>query len=134
MMITEPHFTATTHNGTFTVVNPASGEHRTFRIRTQKKDARFAPGERIVSLLTGPDNEEDFTGFGFIGQDGKVRVWNRFAGTQYDRYARLIGNLEAEALRWNLEVLWSAKCRCCNRELTDPVSLREGIGPVCRDK
>jgi hypothetical protein len=28
----------------------------------------------------------------------------------------------------------SARCRCCNRKLTDPASIELGIGPVCRKK
>lgn len=37
-------------NGFYTIRNRQTGEHRTFRIATQAEDARFAPGERIVSL------------------------------------------------------------------------------------
>lgn len=124
-------FAAATHNGTITIDNPATGQHRTFRIRTQKKDARFAAGKRVLSLLSGPDNTSDYTPFAFIDEHGMVRVWNRYVDTQYERFARLIQNLKNEAERWKLDVQWSAKCRCCNRELTDPVSIATGIGPVC---
>ena len=130
----EPKFSANTHNGKITVLNPATGVHRTFEIVTKKKTARFAPGKRVLSLLTGPNNEDDFTGFAFINDDGTVYVWKRYIGTQYERYARLIQNLAAETERWNLEVRWAAKCRCCNKELTDPVSLEIGMGPICREK
>jgi len=27
----------------------------------------------------------------------------------------------------------TVRCRHCHRPLTDPVSLREGVGPVCRE-
>ena len=131
MLHIEPTFAAATHNGTITIRNPETEVHRTFRIRTQKKDSRFAPGKRVLSLLTGSDNTRDYSGFAFIEDDGTVRAWNRHIGTQYERYARLIQNLESETERWNLDVQWSAKCRCCNRELTDPTSISTGIGPVC---
>ena len=87
-----------------------------------------------VSLLTGPNNQEDFTGFAFIEEDGTVRVWKRHLGTQYERHARLIQNLASETDKWKLEVQWVAKCRCCDKELTDPVSLEIGMGPICRGK
>ena len=49
----------TTHNGTFTVHNPATGEHRTFKVSTvQQGDLE---GRRIVALLTGPDNANSYT-------------------------------------------------------------------------
>ena len=43
-LLIQPVFGLETHNGTITVSNPATGQHRTFRVRTQKPDARFAPG------------------------------------------------------------------------------------------
>jgi hypothetical protein len=46
----------TVFNGTYTITSP-TGEHRTFRIKTQKDDARFAPGKRTIALLTGSDND-----------------------------------------------------------------------------
>jgi len=126
-------FTTATHNGTVTVSNPATGEHRTFRISTQPQDARFAPGKRIVSLLAGPDNTADFQGFGFVDSAGQVLVWRSKLGTKFERYGRLLSNLGSECTRWGLQVQWSAKCRRCNRELTTPESLAAGVGPVCAD-
>jgi hypothetical protein len=125
-------FAIATHNGTITVNNPATGNHRTFRIRTQKQDAKFAPGERIVSLLTGPNNTEDFTAFGFVTDDGRIIVWRKHIGTQFERYARLLMNAEQEAVKFGLEFVWSAKCKKCNRELTDPESVSTGMGTTCR--
>jgi hypothetical protein len=34
----------------------------------------------------------------------------------------------------SLTVYHSGKCGCCGRELTDPESIRRGIGPVCFNK
>ena len=124
-------FAVRTHNGTITVRNPASGQHRTFRIRTQKKDASFAPGKRVLSMLTGSDNENSYTPFAFVMPDGRVLVWRKHLGTQFERLGRLMMHLDEECRRHGLEVLWSAKCRCCNRKLTTPDSIASGIGPVC---
>lgn len=56
-------------NGFYTITSP-TGEHRTFQVKTQSEDAPFAAGKRIVMMLTGEDNEEDYTGFGFVTAHG----------------------------------------------------------------
>lgn len=127
-------FAIATHNGTITVNNPATGSHRTFQIRTQKPDAKFAPGERIVSLLTGPNNEQDFTSFGFVKPDGKIIVWRKHQGTQFERFARMLMNAKDEAARFGLCFMWSATCRKCNRKLTTVESILSGIGPTCEGR
>ena len=118
----------TTHNGTLTVHNPETGNHRTFRVKTQKDDARFAPGKRVVSMLTGP---ETYTGFGFV-ENGRIYTWR--SKTQFEKYARLLNNLNRAAERHNLRVGWARTCRRCNRQLTTPESIQSGIGPVCAER
>ena len=128
----QPVFGLETHNGTITVSNPATGQHRTFRVRTQKEDAWFAPGSRIVGMLTGPNNERDYTGFGFVQPDGKIKVWAKHRGTQMDRYAQMLERPQHESEKFGLVFDWSAKCRRCNRELTTPESLIRGLGEICQ--
>lgn len=120
-----------THNGTLTLTNPATGEHRTFRVKTQPDDAKFAPGQRIVSLLTGPDNTSDYTGFAFVNELGHVYCWTKKRGTIYERYARMLTDLAGVIERNKLEVNFEGRCRICNRPLTTPESVESGIGPVC---
>jgi len=123
-----------THNGKITISNPETGNHRTFRIKTQKDDARFAPGERIIGLLNGLDNESDYLSFGFVKPDGRIIVWRKHQGTVFERYARMLQHLEYECDKFGLVAQWSATCRKCNRELTTPESIESGIGPVCAGK
>ncbi len=130
---TADNFTAATHNGTLTIENPATGQHRTFRIRTQKQDARFAPGQRIIGLLVGQDNENDYLQFGFVNDNGQVNVWSKYRGTEFEKFGRMISTLEESCKRWNLNAAWSVKCRRCNRELTTPESIASGIGPTCSE-
>ena len=131
-----PQFSVATHNGTITIQNPATGNHRTFRVRTQPADAKFAPGERIVSLLTGSDNESDYTGFGFVADDGRIRVWTskRAAdGGVFVKFADMLtrpDHYESLGCRY----LWSERCRKCNRRLTTPESVAAGIGPKCQQR
>ena len=67
------------HNGIFTITNRKTGEYRTFRIKTQKPDATFAPGQRVIGLLTGANNEKSYTGFGFV-TDAGISVWTKKRG------------------------------------------------------
>jgi hypothetical protein len=123
-------FTAASHNGTITCTNPASGESRTFRIRTQPDDSSFAPGKRVLSLLTGPDNTSDYTGFAFV-EGNRVQVWRSKLGTKFEAYARFIERLDYHRDHHGIEVYWAALCRRCNRQLTTVDSIRSGIGPTC---
>ncbi len=125
-------------NGEFTFINTMTGERRTFRIRTQPKDAKFAPGARLVSLLTGPCNEKNYTGFAFLneGHTPMIHLYRKKNDPTHRYYARLLEALEygeGEVTIGNhtYEVLQSTLCRMCNRKLTTPESIKSGIGPVC---
>lgn len=119
-----------THNGIWTVKSLKTGEHRTFLIKTQPKDSTFAPGKRVVALLSGSDNTTDYTSFGFV-VDGKINVWNKRRGSIYDSYARMLEQLAAHVANGNVEVLAATTCRVCNHKLTTPESIEAGIGPIC---
>jgi hypothetical protein len=128
-------------NGTFTLTHKRTGEHRTVRIMTQSAEAKFAPGQRIIELLTGPNNERDYEGFGFVSNDC-IHVWRKKLGTVPgipSKYERLAGYLTAAAMgcsrtldEYDLDE--SRRCIRCNRKLTDPVSIDVGMGPTCREK
>jgi len=127
------------YNGTYTVVSP-SGEHRTFEIKTKAEDASFAPGKRVLSLLTGPNNEADYKGFAFVSDDGIV-VWKKDRGTEaqptvWDKYAKMVWSLctQGEAsgyYKLGCRILVERRCVKCNRKLTHPESIELGIGPEC---
>jgi hypothetical protein len=140
-------------NGFFTITSP-TGEHRTFRIHTQpdaesqlKRGRRepFAPGKRIISLLVGPDNGRDYKGFGFVTDDG-ISVWRKFArnnpradATTHEKYANLVWSLATDGenspfYRKGARLLFEGRCIKCNRRLTEPTSIKLGIGPECRSK
>ena len=134
-------------NGTFSVRSRASGNHRTFRIRTWK--GRDGQPPRVVDLLTGPNNTQDYTGFAFLNEPQlAVTVWRRFRGgptgpSQWDRLAEVVrvvafgpDGADHPAMRghpWlaGLEVSVARACRRCNRLLTTPESVAAGIGPEC---
>ena len=125
-----------THNGEITMVNPETDGRRTIRIRTQPDNAQFAAGERIISLLVGPDNERSYKGFGFVKDDGRIIVWRKFRSgvpgqpSIHEKLALMVQYPEHyEAL--GVQYLFSTCCRRCNRLLTTPESIESGIGPIC---
>lgn len=126
----EEHFSIATHNGVITVENTHRSTHRTFRIRTQPQNAKFAPGERILSLMVGPD---DYNGIGFVKEDGHVILWKQYRTHCYRRLVDVLQNPE-EYRKRGCRYMYHGRCRRCNRELTHPDSIRDGIGPVCAGK
>jgi hypothetical protein len=130
-------------NGFYTIRNRQTGEHRTFRIATQAEDARFAPGERIVSLLVGQDNSHDYKGFGFVKKDESgIVVWKKLRSrdmgkpSNHEMFAKMIWALsapEGQGQWWKdrYELMLSKRCVRCNRRLTNPESVESGIGPDC---
>lgn len=118
---------STIFNGTFTLIGPRG--HRTLKVKTVR--AGSLEGRRIVSLMTGSDNESDFTGFGFVNPDNSVSVWRKFAGSDKEIIGRVFVKLYmgGEIPGYSIEA--SKSCIVCNRKLTSPESLESGIGPEC---
>lgn len=121
-------FKLSTHNGKVTIVNPATGNWRTFRIRTQKP-GQWAEGKRVVGLLTGPQNTSDYQNFGFL-EGGQIRVWKRYQGTDFETYAKMLMH-PSQFIEKGAEYMVEGHCIRCNRLLTVPSSIESGIGPVC---
>lgn len=118
-------FTApSVHPGIYTVETPDG--HRTFRVFLQPPDEKFAPGDTLLELLTGPDNDHDYQTIGFINGKG-VRFFKKY---------REAGNLDviaaAEQLAADPESALVAKhCLRCNATLSRPESIAAGLGPDC---
>lgn len=137
-------------NGVYTLENAETGEHRTFSIKTQR-DGRWAEGERVVALLTGPDNENDYQSFGFVKHWG-ILVWNKKRGTRenpsaFDHYAAMLktamdtlagdgeildGEIGYKGRRYNVRL--AKRCLRCNKLLNTPESIARGYGPECASK
>lgn len=125
-------------NGIVTFRNTETGEHRTFRMSTQKMDSKFAPGKRIISLLVGSDNTSDYKGFGFItDSNDRIALWKKNAESKtFLYYKLLIENAfgkpaDGHNRFYKYEMLLEKYCLRCNRLLTHPESIESGIGPEC---
>ena len=122
-----------THNGIITVINPL-GQHRIFKIATQRADSNFAPGRRVVRLKAGAK----FRGFAFVEHDkttGRARivVWKKKRSRAFLRFADILErpeDFQLDGYEYNFE----GRCRVCNAPLTHPKSIELGIGPVCRKR
>jgi hypothetical protein len=121
-----------------TLVSTKTGNRFTYRIRQAEGDAR-AP--HFVSVLDGPNNEEDFAFLGTI-------FWRKTYGVDrsyyHGRKSRISPNApSAQAFEWawehiaagfipdGLEVWHEGRCGRCGRALTTPESIATGLGPVC---
>jgi hypothetical protein len=130
-------------NGTFTLVGPRG--RRTFQVKTWHKEDG---DKRVVSVLTGPDNESDYLGVAFLNEDGSVVTWRRHQGTEWDRLAQSFGTLMRRAgdgepidhgqvyrkveYGGSVYEIWGEeRCIKCGRKLTVPASIHRGMGPIC---
>jgi len=122
-----------THNGRVTVVSRKSGEWRTVRVRRLPADSSFAPGQRVLELLTGADNESDYRAFAFVSDAGAVHVWRKH---QSSAVMCWLADAVANPERFQAAAVFVAEgaCRRCNRALTTPESVLSGIGPTCAER
>lgn len=74
------------HNGTYTVEHPKHGH---FTVKVHTAAGGDLAGRRIISLLTGPDNAQDYSGVAFWNEDGQdadgkpwphAKIWSKRRG------------------------------------------------------
>lgn len=140
----------TSHNvipsGIFTIAGPFG--HRTFSVERQGEKDEFAPGQRIIYLLTHDDGEPAWKAFGFVS-DGVVRwpinVWKKHQGpdSEFTFYAERITHMIVGGFRrfpgpdgdvHAYQIMMSRRCFRCDRRLTTPESIAAGVGPECIKK
>jgi len=121
-------------NATFTLVSAKTGTRFTYRIRAKEVDG----GKMLhfVSVLTGADNENDFT---FLGTVFEGKTFRHSAKSRIGLDA-----LSARAFTWafgriitdsltDASVHHEGKCGRCGRKLTVPRSIEIGLGPECEN-
>jgi hypothetical protein len=124
-----PHVPPSLISGRYTVAFP-DGTWRTLRIQMPDPQRKFAPDRIIVAYLYGPNNASDYKGFAFIAEDGQVWPWKSFAGDlQIVEAAEIL--LKDPRKAGEAFAMKSKQCYHCGRDLTVPVSLHRGLGPIC---
>lgn len=131
------HGTPPSRDSIYTVVFQRFQEHSTDDRITVRfytpHTGRFA-GTTLVKYLFGPNNIDDYTAFGNV-IDGGVRIWVKYRSNERLKAAvQFLLNCDQHLLEHagKTYALESGNCYVCGRTLTDPTSIRLGIGPVCR--
>lgn len=148
-MITWQFLTA--GSAVFTVSNP-TGESYTFKV-SRPKDYNPASPIFFVSLLTGPDNQNDYTYAGILLPPVLLKTddegdYAKFLPptiklTKASKFTP--DSKPVKVARWIVRQVWEGKelpagyacqhcgrCSVCSRLLTDATSISVGIGPTCR--
>jgi hypothetical protein len=121
----------TAGNALFTLENTVTGNRFTFRVRQPDDDK-----PHFVSVLTGADNESDYTFLGTIFEGLRYRHGRRSAIAPTAPSARAIDWLlrllsKKADLPAIVRVCHCGKCGRCGRTLTVPESVDTGFGPEC---
>ena len=133
-MITKEFVTA--GKAIFTVSNGDKGNWYTYKVTHKPANGQYKESW-FVSILSGPDNNSNYTYMGMLDVlTGDVRLTRKSTFTDESQPVRVI--------RWALNNLWTGKafpagydvqhegrCGRCGRRLTTPQSLEAGIGPEC---
>lgn len=127
-------------NATFTIETPT--QHRTYRVERVEASARWKEAF-FVKLLTGPNNETDWTYLGklddFTGQlqlTAKSKLTaDAFPVKLFNRVmARVWSEDHAAYEQHGFKTHHEGCCGRCGRTLTTPTSVETGIGPECAKK
>jgi hypothetical protein len=123
-------------NATITLESLKSGNHFTFKVREKESNNPNGGTIHFVSLLRGPNNENDFTYIGLIRE-------GRFVLTKASKVSVDAPSWKAFNYFWNFDhddafpaqlvIHHEMRCGRCNRTLTVPSSIERGIGPDCAE-
>lgn len=123
--------------------------HATVTLKSKKTGSRYtykvsAPREQnadrpvwFVSLLSGPDNEDNYQYFGNlrphafeVGRKSRVSA-DAPSVKAFSWFYNKVLQEESEAALEQLEVWHEGRCGRCGRKLTVPESIESGFGPEC---
>jgi hypothetical protein len=119
-------------NARVTLVSTKTGARYTYRVALAKDGKLW-----FVSVLTGADNEGDYTYIGIVrpAQPGVMAMTKASKMTDDSLPVRgfryLVATLAAGLMPLNMEVWHEGRCGRCGRALTVPTSIASGIGPEC---
>jgi len=120
-----------------TLTSAATGTHFTFKVSEKDGEVFF------VKHLFGPDNSwnGDWAFLGFIRAKDGVPTSTLLAGKSgkpeapsFEAFNWTLSNLNRGGIPDALTIQHNDSCGRCGRELTDPVSVATGLGPICREK
>lgn len=117
-------------NARLTIVSKKTGARFTYRVRRPAEDKPW-----FVQVLTGSDNESDYTFFGTIFPNGEFRHSRKSSiGPEAPSavgFQWFWNHLAHDHLPESVEVHHEGRCGRCGRALTVPESIESGFGPEC---
>lgn len=120
---------------TFTIQSPATHTRYTYRVtKAESRPGDDRPAPWFVHVLTGDDNESDYSYIGIIGENA------HFIRTSKSRLSQDAPSMVAfywfsSHLESPMVHVWhDGRCGRCGRKLTVPSSINAGIGPDCAEK
>lgn len=123
---------------TFTIKNIETQEHRTFKVKTPPNQDEETATRLFVYMLTGPNNEKDYTYIGHLTVENgfiqfvyKTNYKVALHSTSVKMLNQLFIILQSGLDLIKYEVWHEGRCCRCGRTLTHPESLKNGIGPEC---
>lgn len=121
-------------NATFTITSAKTGTRFTYKIKAKEIDG----GSRklhFVSVLTGQDNEADYTFLGTIFEGREFRHSKKSHigadAPSAKAFAWSFARIMADSLGADATVHHEGRCGRCGRKLTVPDSIELGLGPEC---
>lgn len=123
-------------------VTAADGTHNTFRIVHKPANGRYSEAY-FVSLLTGPNNEDDYSYLGMMDPNTfGVRLTAKSCQSEQSLVVRTLRRVLARIKAGEYAEIekagWSVKhagfCCRCGRLLTTPESVETGVGPECSER
>jgi Family of unknown function (DUF6011) len=132
--IEKPAQFALAGNAVFTLTSHATGARYTFKVRAAKEGPTH-----FVSVLTGPDNTQDYRYLGFLRRGvyfhggAKAKIGRDAPSAKaFDWFWRNVSR--GADLSQSCDVDHEGQCGRCGRPLTVPESIRSGFGPECVSK
>jgi hypothetical protein len=140
----------------FTIENGTTGVHYTYRVRCPEPRPDEDPEQErslcFVDVLTGPNNEDDYSPVGIMTWGNGRWNYRHYDGSWGAK--RRCSQLPEDApsvlgFLWLLDQLTKAddkglktpaafyhegRCCVCGRALTTPESVAAGVGPVCAER
>ncbi len=118
--------------------------HYTFKVRGKPDRDDASRHVYFVSLLTGPDNESNFTYVGILLPDngGEIRMTSKSRYRDDAIPVQLVRRVMQRIFTDTVHVMeekgfrlhHEGRCCRCGRKLTVPESIESGIGPECAGK
>jgi hypothetical protein len=127
----------------FTLQSNVTGKHYTYRVLSKTEEPNYPV--KFLYVLSGSNNDSDWSYAGTVrmlkNNPSHEISYNTTPKAQFTRTSPaiialrwLIWKLNKNELSPDLSFLHSGKCSACGRKLTDPESIRSGMGKICRGR